>query len=145
MLCPALWSAFELGCRTSTLCRDADGMSTTGHPSSSQRLYQKDEARCVAYATYTVVSGYNDGTFPYTVQSWIVGGQPRLSRPRRGGTLYTVRANLTARDLRAPIFSQSVRGRGLAVSEYRIAWVLTPRAAGFAACGNRAMHNGMAN
>lgn len=68
---------------------------------------------CVAYATYTVVSGYNDGTFPYTVQSWIVGGQPRPSRPRRGGTLYTVSANLTARDLRAPIFSQSERGPGL--------------------------------
>ena len=83
------------------------------HSSSSQRRYRKVEAKCVAYATYTLVSGYNDGTFPYTIQVGIVGGQPRPSRPRRGGTLCTVRAKLTARDPRAPICSQSECGHGL--------------------------------
>ena len=81
--------------------------------SSSQRRYRKDEAKCVAYATYTLVSGYNDRTFPYTVQVGIVGDQPRPSWPRRGGTPYSVRAKLTARDLRAPICSQSERSCGL--------------------------------
>lgn len=97
------------------------------------------EAKCVTYATYTVVSDDNDGTFPYIVQVWIVVVQPRPSRPRRGA-FYT---KLTACDLHVPMRVY----RSVVMVSLRTA--LPGRwhhcAAGFAARNNDgAMHDGMA-
>jgi hypothetical protein len=42
----------------------ASKMAGVHHRSLSRRRYRESNAKCVAYATHRLVSGYNDGTFP---------------------------------------------------------------------------------